>query len=788
MMELLSPAGNREALIAAISCGADAVYLGYTAFGARSFAGNFDADGLKEALDYAHERGKKIYVTVNTLVKQKEMDQRFEDDISDVLELLCRAGADAAIIQDMGVVRLARAHFPELMLHASTQMTVNNAQGAKLLLDHGVRRVVPARECSLDELRRMADTGAEIEAFAHGALCVAVSGQCLFSSMVGGRSGNRGKCAQPCRMLYTLEGGESGYLLSTKDLMLIEHIPQMRDAGVYSFKLEGRMKRPEYVGVITQAYREAIDAAQAHVPYTPTKATIEGLRQIFNRGGFTQGYVMGKSNAALMSWERPSHCGIRMGKVLFSRGPLSKVLLERDLNDGDGLQVRGRNECDMTYSGKDTPKGQIATVRMPEGAQPGDAVYRLTDAVQMKETRACMAQEGVSIPLFGMLKAIPGELPVLTLSDADGHTVTVTGDHAVDRAKQRELDTDSAKKQLAKTGGTPYVLEELTLEGENAFMTTGMLNSLRRDALEAMRLERIRYVREKKEGICPQPEIPAFKRLIIAQGERLGDAQTLLDSGADVFFWAPQCYQRASLEKDIAAANLSEKPVFVLPAVTYTQQLDALYDFVCTHADRIGGVQLNNIGQFERPWPVSVYGGQGLNVMNSETARFYETLGAKMLTASCELTLFELKDLYLKGGNFDIEVYGRTLMMLLSHCPKRTLAGDEAQDAACNACAVNGGCPDVYTDRKGYRFPLRRVKMEHGCVLRLYNSAVTDVIRDIQRHPDIPCSLRMSFTDEPVERQCEIIASLRGVLGGKRYITHKLDADSTRGHWMRGVE
>ena len=366
-MELLSPAGNREALVAAIACGADAVYLGYTAFGARSYAGNFDADGLRDAVAYAHERGKKIYVTVNTLVKQCELD-----DLRDVLDLLSDVRVDAVLVQDMGVARIIQQSYPHLVLHASTQMTINNAQGARLMKEMGFARVVPARECTLDELRKMADVGVEVEAFAHGALCVAVSGQCLFSSMIGGRSGNRGRCAQPCRLPYTLEDGTSGYLLSTKDLMLIDRIPELRDAGVYSFKLEGRMKRPEYVGVITRAYREALDAAEAHVSYHPSKAVIEGLRQVFNRGGFTEGYVMEKSNAALMSWEKPNHWGISVGKIMSMRGALAQIRLTKALNDGDGLQSRGRQETEFTYSGNDVPAGAEATVRIADEGNSGN--------------------------------------------------------------------------------------------------------------------------------------------------------------------------------------------------------------------------------------------------------------------------------------------------------------------------------------------------------------------------------------------------------------------------------
>ena len=787
MMELLSPAGNREALNAAIACGADAIYLGYTAFGARSFAGNFDADGLREAIDYAHERGKKIYVTVNTLIKQKELLGAGEDGLCDVLELLCRVGADAAIFQDLGAVRIARANFPELALHASTQMTVNNAQGAKLLHDLGFARVVPARECSLAELKLMADTGVEIEAFAHGALCVAVSGQCLFSSMIGSRSGNRGKCAQPCRLPYSLEGGTNGYLLSTSDLMLIEHIPQMRDAGVYSFKLEGRMKRPEYVGVITRAYREAIDAAQAHVPYTPSRSTIEGLKQVFNRGGFTQGYVMGKSNAALMSWERPNHWGIRIGKIVSAGRQLSTVQLEKDLHDGDGLQARGRNEVEFTYSGKDTAKGNLATVRIAENVSIGDAVYRLTDAIQMKEIRDLMAKEQVSVPVFAHLRAMPGEVPVLTLSDTDGHSITAQGEQAVDSAQQRALDHETAFARLSKMGGTPYQLSALTLESEGAFMTAGALNALRRDAIEQLREARIRIVRDHKPAVCEQAEIPEQQKMLIAQAENLSEAKSLLDCGADSFFWQPQCYQKEYLSREIKAYGEAVKPVLVLPAVTYTEQLNAIHSFVNENRALISAVQLNNIGQFGLSWPVPVYGGQGLNVANREAARFYEALGAKRLTLSCELTSSEMQDVYSAGGNFDIEVYGRTQMMLLSHCPKRTQKGHDKQDAVCDACAANGGCAGVYTDRKGYQFPLRRLKMEHGCILRLYNSVVTDLHKELQGKKGLPLSMRLAFTDETPARQQEIVASYRRILDGGA-ATHRIDDNLTTGHWRRSVD
>ena len=781
-MELLSPAGNRDALVAAVSCGADAVYLGYTAFGARSYAGNFDAQQLAEAVDYAHERGRKIYVTVNTLIKQCEVD-----DLCDVLELLVSTGVDAAIVQDAGVVRIARERFPELTLHASTQMTINNAQGARLMQSLGFARVVPARECPLSELKKMADTGVEIEAFAHGALCVAVSGQCLFSSMIGGRSGNRGRCAQPCRLPYRLEDGTRGYLLSTRDLMLIDRLGEMRDAGVYSFKLEGRMKRPEYVGVVTRAYREALDAAEAHAPYHPSEATLRALRQIFNRGGFTEGYVMERSNAALMSWERPNHWGVRVGTIASARGPLARVRLEEALHDGDGLQVRGREEAELTYSGKDERAGAEATVRIAAGRfQPGDAVYRLTDAVQMAQIRELMAREQARIPLTAKLTAIPSQVPELELRDRDGHVVCVRGEQPVEHAQQRALDAQSALKQLARTGGTPYVLEQLTLCGEQAFMTAGMLNSLRLDGLAAMRRARTAIVRKNLPGVRMPCKFPPQQRLLIAAGELLDDAAQLLACGADMYYWLPQDWRIDALQRALDACP-QVRPALELPAAMSTQELDAVHDFVCAHADRLSGVVLNNAGQFALEWPVPVFGGQGLNVMNAEAAAFYTALGAARLTASCELSGRELREMTSCGGNVEIEAYGRTLLMLLHHCPRRTQAGDERQDAACNACEARGGCPDVYTDRKGYRFPARRLKMAHGCVVRLYNSVPADMARAARRLLETGAALRVRFVDEPIGRQKEIVASYRNLLDHGCTL-HDMDDAATGGHLSRGVE
>ena len=360
-MELLAPAGDREALIAAVQNGADAVYLGARMLNARSGAGNFDRDGLKWAVDYAHERGVRVHVTVNTMVKQEELGL-----VEQVAGQIAFAGADAAIVQDLGVARLLRAMLPSLSLHASTQMAVHNRQGVRFARSMGMDRVVLAREMTYEEMADCAAEGVELEAFAHGALCVSCSGQCLFSSLVGGRSGNRGQCAQPCRLPYRLEGTvrASGCLLSPRDLMSLEHLDDLRRAGIGCLKIEGRLKRPEYVAVVTRVYREALDLLETFGDYAPEDETREELMQIFNRGGFTQGYGPGLVDQELMSRAKPNHMGVPVGE-LTARG---QIRLTRDVSQADALAFRDKSGDEFPVRGLCGSAGDVLRVRTPDGA------------------------------------------------------------------------------------------------------------------------------------------------------------------------------------------------------------------------------------------------------------------------------------------------------------------------------------------------------------------------------------------------------------------------------------
>ena len=298
-IELLAPAGNFECLVAAIQSGADAVYLSGKAFGARSYADNFDGETLEKAVDYCHLRGVKVYVTVNTLVSDSEMQE-----LSEYLVFLNNIGADAIIVQDMGVLELAKQLVPELPVHASTQMTIHNTDGVKALESYGINRIVLAREVSLENIKKiLQNTKAELEVFAHGALCMCYSGQCLMSSIIGGRSGNRGKCAQPCRLPYSINNDKTKkFYMSLKDLSSVNHISELMDMGVASLKIEGRMKGPAYVAAVVGVYRKYIDK-----PHPLEKADAELLDRIFNRGGVTDGYLTGKTGRDMFAFDKPDN-------------------------------------------------------------------------------------------------------------------------------------------------------------------------------------------------------------------------------------------------------------------------------------------------------------------------------------------------------------------------------------------------------------------------------------------------------------------------------------------------
>ncbi|MDI3280646.1 MAG: U32 family peptidase, partial [Bacillota bacterium] len=493
-LELVAPAGEWAALVAAVQNGAEAVYLGGPRFSARQYAPNFGPEELPRAVEYAHVRDCRLYVAVNTLVKEEELEEAAR-----YLVDLYRWGVDAVILQDPGLARLARRLVPRLRLHASTQMTVHNSAGAQALEEWGFSRVVLARELSREEIAALhRSTVLELEVFVHGALCFSYSGQCLMSSLIGGRSGNRGRCAQPCRMKYRLveeapdrtwrerEGSEEAHLLSTRDLCLVEHLPALAAAGVRALKIEGRMKRPEYVATVVRIYRAVLDRWREGKEARPTPEELRDLAQIFNRG-FTTGYFLGNPGRELMSYQRPSNRGLLVGRVERYDPDRRRVQvrLEEDLAVGDGVEVwvsRGGRAAAVVrdlavrrpgvggagWSGAEEARaGEIASFPLEGAVSPGDRVFRTSDASLLQKAQETWREgrERHPLPLRALVEVAEGEPLRLTLWDPEGRAAKAETEFRAQRALRHPLREEVLRQQLGRLGGTPFFLAALEVRG-----------------------------------------------------------------------------------------------------------------------------------------------------------------------------------------------------------------------------------------------------------------------------------------------------------------------------------
>ena len=474
--EVLAPAGTYECFRAAINAGADAVYLGGSMFGARAFAGNFEEAELIKAIRTAHLYGRKVYLTVNTLLRNDELEKLVQ-----YVKPYYEEGLDAVIVQDYGVFAVLREAFPGLDLHASTQMTITGKYGAQLLKDMGAARVVPARELSANEIRDIYDNvDIEIESFVHGALCYCYSGQCLLSSMIGGRSGNRGRCAQPCRLTYSANGISEKYLLSPKDMCTIEAVPDILDAGVYSLKIEGRMKSPEYVAGVSYAYRKYVDMylEKGRDGYRVEEQDIRQLMDLYNRGGFCKGYYYAQNDKSMMTFNRPNHQGIVIGNI-----KNGELILSQEVNPGDVLEFPDGSEY-TTPTGKKS--GRLA---LPKGVlknpKNGAAVYRTRNNELLGQLRAGYIDNDIKIPVRMEIFLKSGERACLKLLSGDKELV-VYGD-VLEPSDKRPAVREDVVKQLKKLGGTAFSSDEGSIVTDiqgSPFVPVRLLNDLRRNALE----------------------------------------------------------------------------------------------------------------------------------------------------------------------------------------------------------------------------------------------------------------------------------------------------------------
>jgi putative protease len=772
-MELLAPAGDYDALRAAVVAGADAVYLGGRLFNARQSATNFDRDGLQAAVDLLHLHQKKLYVTVNTLINDSEMGQAL-----DYLGELYNLGVDAVIVQDLGLIGLARQYLRDLELHASTQMTVHNSEGALFLKRLGVKRVVLARELTREEVERIVTTTRmEIEVFVHGALCVCYSGQCLFSSMVGGRSGNRGRCAQPCRMEYRwLQNGQNrptkgAYLLSPKDLELVTLIPELDRAGVTSLKIEGRMKRPEYVHTVVSVYRRALERYyEAPDQFQVGPKLLNELEEAFNRG-FSTGYFGNNRNAALMNWKRPNNRGVLLGRVRTVDPHTGKVglKLEADLEVDDQVEVwvsqggRGTTAIkEMWQQGRLVTTADAGSeVEFVVGANidslklssqscarrsrgqdvriyPGDRVFKIFSNRLFQQTRQALERNNPILQLgcTVTVRGREGKPLKVNYRDQFGNAVTVTSLAKVEAARQKTLTTELLQDHLGRLGNTFYYLKELHNELPPGLMVPlGELNRVRRNAIE--QLQQLSLLPYQRPSVLidvgavlaglprREPQASNPPQLSVWVGD-LESVRAAAQSGASLvyvggdeltaFRWTED-HLRAAVR---LAHEHGARLVMAMPRLNPEGQSDLwsyYYNLLTDLAE--DGIIVSDLGLVNLSLPKAkrpLYLNYPLNFFNSNALQLLSDPVIKQIAVSPELTLKQIAALRPPGNGAQLEavVHGPLELMVSEYCPISAL---QEESKGCQKLCKNGQY--ALQDRLNLAFP---VYTDQFCRMHLFNS------------------------------------------------------------------
>lgn len=800
-VELLAPVGSFEALKAAVQNGANAVYLGGKDFGARASANNFNRDELKEAVKYAHIRGVQVFVTTNTLRKENEIE-----DFLEYAKFLYDIDVDAIILQDIGMARLIKRELPDFELHASTQMVAHSLEDVKYLESVGFDRVVLAREVTVEEIKYICDNcKADIEVFVHGALCVCYSGQCLMSSMIGNRSGNRGRCAQPCRQRYELIDVYTGevvnsngdYLLSPRDLNAIEEIDKVIDAGVHSLKIEGRMKRPEYVATVIDGYRKTIDEYLATNKLNVSDETINDLYTIFNRK-FTKGLLLGDVGKDMMNSQLPNNQGLYVGTVVDynKKAKRLKIKLANTLKKGDGINLGGGTIGRIIKNGNIETigyKGETIELDFVGEARKGQIVFKTSDSELMDRVQATFTQdkEFVKNIIDAKITIKLGQKPILTLKDRHSNEATIEGDKIVEEAMKVALSKEKVETQLRKLGNTPYELDLLEIElDDNVSLPISLLNQMRRDCIELLDKERVSIKNRKYKNKIVKYKPVLYNRNkqqeISVKVKNLEQLESALECGVDRIYYE----DTNTIDKGMSLAmKYNKKVIYSAPRIIRNKEYNHL-----AKANNAGveSVQVGNYGSIDyfkdKKLNIDYY----LNAFNSETINYYKEIGADTLCISQELNINEIKET-IKYTDINIEsvVYGYTPLMITEYCPMGVIVRDCKKDKRVAKCKES-----IYALRnsKGDEF---RVSQDIFCRSTIYNSNVTCMLDNLYELHEIGINvLRLDFTLEDKETVKEVIEAYQEVLSNDYKLAtkatklyNKLDEKgTTAGHYYKGVE
>ncbi|MFA5006267.1 MAG: U32 family peptidase [Candidatus Izemoplasmatales bacterium] len=769
--ELLAPAGSKAAAIAAINAGANAVYLGGKRFGARAFAENFGNDDIGDLIRYAHLRGASVYVTINTLVYDDEFD-----DLVAYADALVARDVDALIVQDLGVLDVFIHRYPNTPIHASTQMNVHLPEQAKKLADLGVSRIILARETSVDTIRAIRSlTDVELEVFVHGAICVSYSGNCLFSSLVGGRSGNRGECAQLCRLPYTLlkDGtpvSDEAYLMSPKDLMTLERLADLAALGIASYKIEGRMRKPEYVAQTVSSYRHALDTLAGGEP-VDFQSEIAKLKRVFNRE-YTPGYLFNTLPNDINNPYRPNHMGVEVGTVTaFARGKAT-VRLSDMLEVNDGIRFLGPTDSGNVVSrilagDKMVTRafaGETIQLDSAEEIVVGATVMKTLDHALENELAAYADEAFKKVGLDGVVKAFVGSPLTLEVRDVEGRSVVVETPFAIAAAATRPMGRPEIEEQIAKLGNTPFFWRSLSIETDGiGFIPVKALNETRRLAIERLSERRVAPRREPKivaaerrpAGFEPSP----FS--IIAKVRTEEQLQAAWAMGVTTI-----------VHEEILSVDPTAYPgVRYIPQRLRIRPAGASFDLTRE-------AYASELSALDNPFVADMF----MNVTNRRAVNFLGRHGARAVTLSAEMSQERVKALidgyiaeYGEKPALEIVAYGFQDLMISKFCP---IAKTFKTKAGCTLCERNRYS---LRDRMGYEFPLVN---DGNCNIRVLNSRSLNLIDFVGFIQSVGiAAARLDFTIEDGDETRGVIAAFQKAFKKQAYVVDR--RKSTYGRFVK---
>lgn len=803
-IELLSPVGNMDCMRAAVQNGADAVYFG-SGFSARAFASNFDGDNLKCAIEYAKLRGVQTHLTLNTLIKNDEFENAFS-----VAKMAYNYGIDAIIVQDLGLANLLINSFPNIAIHASTQLTAHNLDGVLSLQDMGFRRVVLSRELTLEEIEYITkNSNVEIETFIHGALCISYSGQCLFSSMVGGRSGNRGKCAQPCRLPFSLIDEkssklDSGYLLSTRDLCGLDFIPNLIKTGVTSLKIEGRMKSPEYVATVTRIYRKYIDLAYSNEPYVVEDSDRKLLALAFNRGGFSNGHLSKDYNKNLVFKEKQNNCGLFLGTIekYNAKKGLITFKCAENLHIGDSIATQNEqgsykiSELMLKNTNiKESKCGDVVTIgRMKGNIKPGDKLYKISDSIITSEIRSTFSEnsENRKVKLicnskFALNKPI--ELNIKSNSNIDVYkdlNINITSSKCPEQAKNSGLSKENIVKQFSKTNNTPYEFCEFNIELEdNLFLPNSVLNELKREALSKVKDFAISNISRNlgnksllsRINFYTEISTSTLKIALLLNNLNLENYDNL--QKIDKLYIPLKFFINKNYCDKIKFLSTKASLYIYLPTImrnNYNKLFANNLENIITNFDIHGFVVSNISGLYIIKKLTEKYNknfefisNYTLNVYNSYSAYELQKRGITTVTLSPELDKEGLISLCNSTSNSELIVYGNLPLMNMNYCLFGT--SNKCYSNCKHTCNSNNKY--YLNDRMNVNF--RIIPDNIDTVTTIYNSKITSIASDDFN----VSSLRIDILDESIDEINKIIntVKLRKKLEGKNYTNGNLQRE-----------